>query len=78
VRIGLFSDCEGDAAALEAVLSALSRTRRISSSVRYLLDWGTSRWAHTLWMRLRRSDPAGRWLEDVPDGQARILAADLE
>ena len=21
---------------------------------RYLIDWGTSRWPHTLWMRLRR------------------------
>src|SRR5229473_11137 len=30
---------------------------------RYLLDWGTPRWPHTLWMRLRRSDPAGSWLD---------------
>src|SRR5229473_1105535 len=32
---------------------------------RYLLDWGTPRWPHTLWMRLRRSDPAGSWLDDM-------------
>ena len=44
---------------------------------RYLVDWGTPRWPHTLWMRLRRSDPAGARLADVPAGQAQIAAADL-
>ncbi len=44
---------------------------------RYLVDWGTPRWPHTLWMRLRRSDPAGAWLDDVPLGQAQIAPADL-
>jgi hypothetical protein len=44
---------------------------------RYLLDWGTPRWAHTLWMRLRRSDPAGTWLDDMAAGQALIAPADL-
>ena len=44
---------------------------------RYLIDWGTTRWPHTLWMRLRRSDPAGAWLGDISEGQARIAPADL-
>src|SRR6267143_864343 len=44
---------------------------------RYLLDWGTPRWAHTLWMRLRRSDPAGTWLDHMAVGQALIAPADL-
>src|SRR6266487_4479300 len=44
---------------------------------RYLIDWGTARWPHTLWMRLRRSDPAGTWLEEVGDGQALIPPDDL-
>src|SRR5215471_19194627 len=38
---------------------------------RYLLDWDTVRWPHTLWMRLRRSDPLGEWIEDIAAGQAR-------
>jgi Calcineurin-like phosphoesterase superfamily domain len=111
VRIGLFSDCEGSAAALEAVLSALkkhapdlvvcagdilccpfspdppSETVALLKAEgvvaipgnhdRYLLDWGTPRWAHTLWMRLRSSDPSGTWRDDVREGQARIQATDL-
>ena len=44
---------------------------------RCLLDWGTPRWPHTLWMRLRRSDPAGSWLDDMAGGQALIAPADL-
>jgi predicted phosphodiesterase len=44
---------------------------------RYLIDWGTSRWPHTLWMRLRRSDPLGAWIDDVPAGQAQIEPEDL-
>src|SRR5438105_9336455 len=44
---------------------------------RYLLDWGTPRWLHTLWMRLRRSDPAGGWLDEMAAGQALIPPADL-
>jgi predicted phosphodiesterase len=44
---------------------------------RYLIDWGTPRWPHTLWMRLRRSDPAGSWLDDMAAGQALIAPADL-
>jgi predicted phosphodiesterase len=44
---------------------------------RYLIDWGTPRWPHTLWMRLRRSDPPGRWLDDVAAGQAQLSPADL-
>jgi hypothetical protein len=44
---------------------------------RYLLDWGTPRWPHTLWMRLRRSDPAGGWFDEMAAGQALIPPADL-
>ena len=44
---------------------------------RYLSDWGTTRWPQTLWMRLRRSDPLGAWIDDVPAGQAQIAPADL-
>jgi predicted phosphodiesterase len=111
VRIGLFSDVEGDSAALEAVLGALKlhapdlvvcagdilacpfsanppaetvaqlQAEGVvavpGNNDRYLLDWGTQRWAHTLWMRLRRSDPLGAWIEDVPNGQALIPPADL-
>jgi predicted phosphodiesterase len=44
---------------------------------RYLMDWGTPRWTQTLWMRLRRSDPAGAWLNDVAEGQAQVSSADL-
>jgi hypothetical protein len=44
---------------------------------RYLMDWGTSRWPQTLWMRLRRSDPVGPWLDDVGRGQAQIQPDDL-
>jgi 3',5'-cyclic AMP phosphodiesterase CpdA len=39
---------------------------------RYLLDW-----PHTLWMRLRRSDPAGGWPDEMAAGQALIPPADL-
>jgi predicted phosphodiesterase len=111
VRIGLFSDCEGNAAALEAVLAALRRagpdvlvcagdilTSPLSpdppsdtigqlraadilaipgNTDRYLLDWSTPRWQHTLWMRLRRSDPVGPWLDQIAEGQAMIPPADL-
>ncbi len=44
---------------------------------RYLIDWDTPRWPHTLWMRLRRADPAGGWLAAVGAGQAQIPPADL-
>jgi len=44
---------------------------------RYLLAWGTPRWQQTLWMRLRRSDPAGAWLDDVAEGQAQVPPDDL-
>jgi predicted phosphodiesterase len=44
---------------------------------RYLCDWGTARWPQTLWMRLRRSDPLGAWIDDVPAGQQQIAPADL-
>jgi hypothetical protein len=44
---------------------------------RYLLDWKTPRWPHTLWMRLRRSDPVGGWLDKMAAGQALIPPADL-
>ena len=44
---------------------------------RYLIDWGTPRWPHTLWMRLRRSDPPGRWLEAAPIAQAKLGPDDL-
>ena len=111
VRIGLFSDCEGNAAAVESILTALKahapdllvcagdvlccpfspdppeetvallRAHGVlaipGNHDRYLLDWGTPRWEHTLWMRLRRSDPVGTWLEDIPAAQARIRPADL-
>lgn len=111
VRIGLFSDCEGNAAALEAILRALKThapdllvcARDIlncpfspdppaetitlleahgvlaipGNHDRYLIDWGTSRWTHTLWMRLRRADPIGPWLDDVAAGQAQLSPDDL-
>ena len=110
-RIALISDCEGNAAALEAALRAMKRhspDRLVvagdilacpfspdppgetiallrsegvqaipGNQDRYLIDWGTARWPHTLWMRLRRSDPVGSWLEDVAAGQALIAPADL-
>jgi hypothetical protein len=44
---------------------------------RYLLDRGTPRWPHTLWMRLRPSDPAGTWLDEMAAGLALIAPADL-
>lgn len=44
---------------------------------RYLIDWGTSRWPHTVWMRRRRADAAPTWLSDVAAGQAQIPAADF-
>jgi len=112
VRIGLFSDCEGNVAALEAVLGALRgyapdvtvcagdilsspfspdppgetvallRASDVLAVVgnndRYLIDWGTHRWPHTLWMRLRRSDPLGAWIDQVSAGQALLSSADLE
>ena len=111
VRIGLFSDCEGNARALEAVLSALRRhapdvlvcagdilcnpfspdppaetvallrTEGVlaipGNHDRYLLDWGTPRWASTMWMRLRRIDPLRFSFDDVSAGQALIPPDDL-
>jgi hypothetical protein len=111
VRIGLFSDCEGNALALESILTALRahapdllvcagdvlccpsspdppadtvallQTHGVlaipGNHDRYLLDWGTPRWEHTLWMRLRRPDPLGFALEAVAAEQARIPPADL-
>lgn len=110
-RIGLISDCEGNATALEAVLLALQarapdlivhagdilrtpfspdppaatvallQAHHVlaipGNHDRYLLDWDTPRWAHTLWMRLRRSDPVGAWLADVGASQAQIRPEDL-
>jgi predicted phosphodiesterase len=111
MRIGLFSDCEGNASALESTLTAL-KTHSPDVVVcagdilccpfspdppaetiallkahdvlaipgnhdRYLMDWGTPRWPHTLWMRLRRADPLGAWIDDVPAGQAHIRPEDL-
>src|SRR5215472_648709 len=111
MRIGLFSDCEGNVAALESILTALDAHSpdllvcaedilRVPFSPdppaetiallkahgvlaipgnhdRYLMDWGTPRWPHTLWMRLRRSDPLRAGIHDVPAGQARIRSEDL-
>src|SRR5688572_9810269 len=110
-RIGLFSDCEGNAAALEAILVALrghapdllvcagdilrcpyspdppAETFGLlkahgvvaipGNNDRYLIDWGTSRWEHTLWMRLRRSDPLAFTLDDVRATVAQIAPEDL-
>ncbi|MPZ47888.1 MAG: hypothetical protein GEU75_00970 [Dehalococcoidia bacterium] len=60
---------------------ALLRTEAVraipGNNDRYLIDWGTPRWTHTLWMRLRRSDAAGPWLDDVGRGQAQIHPDDL-
>jgi predicted phosphodiesterase len=61
-----------------ALLQAEGVRAVLGNHDRYLVDWGTPRWPHTLWMRLRRSDPAGAWLDDVPAGQAQIQPADLE
>jgi predicted phosphodiesterase len=111
MRIGLFSDCEGDASELEATLGELRTyapdalvlagdilrcpyspdppaetiAQLRASSVlavpgnndRYLIDWGTSRWEHTLWMRLRRADPLTFTLEDVRASVAQITPEDL-
>jgi 3',5'-cyclic AMP phosphodiesterase CpdA len=44
---------------------------------RYLLDCDTPRWPHTLWMRLRRSDPVGAWIDNIAAGQALIPPPDL-
>lgn len=44
---------------------------------RYLIDWGTPRWPHTWWTRLRRSYPAGPWLDEISSAQALIAPADL-
>jgi len=44
---------------------------------RYLIDWATPRWNNTLWMRLRRSDPPGPWLEQMAAGQAALSADEL-
>jgi predicted phosphodiesterase len=43
---------------------------------RYLIDWGTPRWPHTLWLRRRRPDPA-RFLDQVGPGQDALAPADL-
>jgi predicted phosphodiesterase len=60
------------------LLRAEERVRAIpGNNDRYLMDWGTPRWPQTLWMRLRRSDPAGSWLDDVGRGQAQIHPDDL-
>ena len=60
---------------------ALLRTEGVTAipgnNDRYLIDWGTPRWPHTLWMRLRRSDPPGSWLDDVAAGHALLTPADL-
>ena len=111
MRIGLLSDCEGDAAALEAILVALRahatdvvvlagdilrcpyspdppaetvallKAHHVlaipGNNDRYLLDWGTNRWEHTLWMRLRRPDPLAFSLEDVRASVAQITPDDL-
>jgi hypothetical protein len=61
-----------------SILRAEEKVRAIpGNNDRYLMDWGTSRWPQTLWMRLRRSDPAGSWLNDVSEGQALIHSDDL-
>jgi predicted phosphodiesterase len=60
-----------------ALLNAEGVQAVLGNHDRYLIDWGTPRWPHTLWMRLRRADPAGAWLDDIPAGQAQIPAADL-
>jgi len=60
-----------------ALLQAENVRAVLGNHDRYLVDWGTPRWPHTLWMRLRRSDPAGSWLRDIPAGQAQIAPADL-
>jgi predicted phosphodiesterase len=111
MRLGLFSDCEGNAAALESVLTALrahapdllvcagdllccpfspdppAETVALlkahgvlaipGNHDRYLIDWGTPRWQHTLWMRLRRPDPVGGWIDNLAACQAHIRPADL-
>ncbi|HEX2516679.1 MAG TPA: metallophosphoesterase [Chloroflexota bacterium] len=111
MRIGLFSDCEGNAVALQSILTALRphapdllvcagdvlncpfspddpgetiallRDHGVlaipGNHDRYLMDWGTPRWQHTLWMRLRRLDPLGFALDDVAAEQARIRPEDL-
>lgn len=60
-----------------ALLRAESVRAVTGNHDRYLIDWGTPRWPHTLWMRLRRSDPLGAWIDDVAAGQAQIAPADL-
>lgn len=44
---------------------------------RYLADWNTARWPHTLWMRLRRSDRMVTWLDDLSRAQAALAPDDL-
>ena len=60
-----------------ALLQAEAVTAIAGNNDRYLIDWGTPRWPHTLWMRLRRSDPPGKWLDDVAAGHAQLAPADL-
>jgi hypothetical protein len=60
-----------------ALLRAENVQAVLGNNDRYLIDWGTPRWPHTLWMRLRRSDPVGTWLEEVGAGQALIPPDDL-
>ena len=61
-----------------ALLKAEGVQAVLGNHDRYFVDWGTPRWPHTLWMRLRRADPVGAWLDDVAAGQAQIPAADLD
>jgi 3',5'-cyclic AMP phosphodiesterase CpdA len=42
------------------------------NSDRYVLDWATPRWHHTLWMRMRRQDPIGAWLGQIEGTQAAL------
>jgi hypothetical protein len=61
-----------------ALLRAEASVRAVpGNNDRYLLDWGTPRWQRPLWMRLRRSGPAGAWLDDVAEGRAQVPPDDL-
>lgn len=61
-----------------ALLQAEGVRAVLGNHDRYLVDWGTTRWPHTLWMRLRRADPPPAWVNDVAAGQAQIPPADLD
>jgi predicted phosphodiesterase len=43
----------------------------------YVRDWGTERWEATLAQRRARADSPDHFLPDVPAGQARLKASDL-